>query len=268
VALLCLALVLGAVVWIRGRMQGVDESIELREALEQRFGPSEDFVPWDDGAIPAERMERFLEVREATMPQRRAIASFFEMLPRDPAEVEQLESGSFLEKLGFVLRLGRAGVGMAEHVAEFLRTRNAELERVGMGPGEYTYVYVSAYYAGLGHSPADDVERAREAPQGRDASGPWQAAEARRDYLAQLRNLRERLGGAESARADWGERLAAEIEALEADPRRVPWQDGLPEPIRASIEPYRERLEATYSPLTNPLELGQGETRGMSIRID
>jgi hypothetical protein len=154
---------------------------------------------------------------------------------------------------------------MAEQTAEFMRARNAALEHEGLGMGEYTYIYVTAYYAALGHSPADG--KGRGSPE--ELAGRWRPAEARTTFLAQLRGLRESLGheaGADDA--TWVAALEAEIEALEADSRRAPWQDGLPEPIRASVEPYRERLDSTYNPATNPFELTHGEKRGLTIGID
>jgi hypothetical protein len=35
----------------------------------------------------------------------------------------------------------------------------------------------------------------------------------------------------------------------------MPWEDGLPEAFAVGLEPYRDRLEATYSPATNQFEL-------------
>jgi hypothetical protein len=53
----------------------------------------------------------------------------------------------------------------------------------------------------------------------------------------------------------WRSTLAREIRRFEDDPGRVMWQDGLPAPIRKSLEPYRARLETTYSRTTNCFEL-------------
>jgi hypothetical protein len=53
----------------------------------------------------------------------------------------------------------------------------------------------------------------------------------------------------------WRRRLADEIAALEQNSYRVPWRDGLPEPIESSLRPYRQRLSASYSALCNPLEV-------------
>ena len=58
------------------------------------------------------------------------------------------------------------------------------------------------------------------------------------------------------------EALANEIAAMEDDRRRLPWQDGLPATLAASLEPHRERLEATYDPVANAFELGRNRRRG------
>ncbi|MFO7609729.1 MAG: hypothetical protein R6X35_11145, partial [Candidatus Krumholzibacteriia bacterium] len=54
----------------------------------------------------------------------------------------------------------------------------------------------------------------------------------------------------------WLARLEAEHAALDADPARLMWQDGLPEPMADALVPYRDRLEDTYSPVMNVVEVG------------
>ena len=56
--------------------------------------------------------------------------------------------------------------------------------------------------------------------------------------------------------ARWRATLETEIAAMEADPLRIPWQDGIPESLEASFLPYRERLEDSYDPMTSALEVG------------
>ncbi|MCJ7582590.1 MAG: hypothetical protein MUP98_18910, partial [Candidatus Aminicenantes bacterium] len=56
---------------------------------------------------------------------------------------------------------------------------------------------------------------------------------------------------------EWRGAFLAEIQALEADSRRIPWSGSLPFVIEASFRPFLIRLENTYSPLTNILELAQ-----------
>jgi len=52
------------------------------------------------------------------------------------------------------------------------------------------------------------------------------------------------------------QKLQTEVDRLEADAYRIPWQDGLPQEIVVSLEPYRERIEAGYRPMCNALEVG------------
>lgn len=271
VALIAVSLAASGFFWLRGTLRGFDEAVETGRALDKSFGRADAFLPWPDGTIPPDRMEIFLQVREATAPYRVRIAKFFTLIPDDPEEVRRLESGSALDKLRFGLRVGRAGLGMGEQLAEFFRARNRALLEAGMGLGEYGYVYVTAFYAWLGHPPSDGpgettvtIEGA-EMPAEAEARGNWRSSRVRLEFLAQLRKLSESAGG---ATGDWADRLAAEIAALENDPRRIPWGGDVPRAIRVSLEPYRERLEATYSAATNAFELGRHEKRGLSIHVN
>ena len=42
---------------------------------------------------------------------------------------------------------------------------------------------------------------------------------------------------------------------MEADPHRLPWQDSLTEVLESSLKPFRERLEASCSRMTNMFEI-------------
>jgi hypothetical protein len=78
-----------------------------------------------------------------------------------------------------------------------------------------------------------------------------------RMLLPMLENQLEQLRTTDTAGTlvDWKDLLEAEIQAMEEDRFRLPWEDGLPDAIRSSLEPYRERLEQSYNPMTNPFEL-------------
>ena len=79
-------------------------------------------------------------------------------------------------------------------------------------------------------------------------------ARTNRNLLPMLRNQLADLGDDE--RDPWRRSIAEEIEAMESDRYRLPWRDGFPEPLERSLEPYRGRLDESYSPLCNPLEAG------------
>ena len=54
---------------------------------------------------------------------------------------------------------------------------------------------------------------------------------------------------------NWRTALEAEIAILEENRYRLPWEAGVPEVIADSLEPFRSRLEDSYSSITNMLEL-------------
>ena len=134
-----------------------------------------------------------------------------------------------------------------------------------MGLGEYTWIYWYTYVAWLGH-PADDSELHEFIDERHEGSEhvrihmdggmeperiTWRL---RRDVRSMLRNLEQALE-ASPEQAGLAELVSVELTALEEDPSRVPWQDGLPAELTVGLEPFRERLEATYSKATNPFEL-------------
>jgi hypothetical protein len=193
-------------------------------------------------------------------PQRAALAESVEALA--PVEGEGRTSSG--------LRAARAGLGMAPRILEFAAARNDALLEAEMGLGEYAWIYWMAYHAWLGH-PVDD-SRLRDVIEERaeyDGSaqihidgmdGDEIRRERQRDLLAMLRNLAQELATRDDA-SELHELVTAELAVAEAEWGRVPWQDGLPEPFTFGLEPYRGRLEESYSAATNPfelLELGSG----------
>ncbi len=55
----------------------------------------------------------------------------------------------------------------------------------------------------------------------------------------------------------------AELVALQNDPRRRPFQDGLPPALAGSLEPFREDLERLFCPATCELDLMRTERTGI-----
>ncbi len=181
------------------------------------------------------------------------------------ATVQGLAGGDGEPGVGNGFRAARAGISLGPRVLEFTTARNRALLDAGMGIGEYTWMYWFTYVAWLGH-PADDsaLHEILESHNSGDGSVQvhidggmeperitWRL---RRDITAMLRNLQAELES-DPALADLSAAVTAEMTELGADPARVPWQSGLPEVFAAGLEPYRERLEATYSSAANPFEL-------------
>ncbi|MFC2158228.1 hypothetical protein ACFLT9_10370, partial [Acidobacteriota bacterium] len=79
-----------------------------------------------------------------------------------------------------------------------------------------------------------------------------------KDILPMLKNQLQssnREGASDSA-AQWISLLEKEIEAMEDDSDRLPWQDGIPEVLLRSLNPYKQRLEKNYRAMLNPFEFG------------
>jgi hypothetical protein len=243
IIVIVIVIFIGGYYFVKNVTRGFKDSEKIITALQTKYGKVMDFAPDPSGAVAPDRMEAFLKVRESTAPVR--------------ARLE--ETLGELSKREKSLSAVRYGIGMVPQMAEYFRARGQALMDSGMGLGEYYYIYATAYFSWLKKSPEDGTGVNLSAGSG----GTWgpergrDTAEARKDMA--LRNinrtilpmLRNALGKADS----WKAALTTEVDAMLADPHRVPWQDGLPDALRASFEPFRNRLEASYSRAANLFEL-------------
>lgn len=240
--------------WARSAAEVVDAAERAEDQLEAEYGSVREFTPPADGWVSADRIAAFLAVRESMAPQRAALEESVEALA--PTDGEGRAVGG--------LRAARAGISMAPRLLDFAKARNEALLEVGMGPGEYAWVYWLTYHAWLGHpvgeSLLNDIMKARSESDssmqlridGMDTEhAEWQL---RRDLQAMLRNLESEIA-ADPERAELRDLVADELAAINADPGRMPWPEGPPGAFVVGLEPFRERLEASYSPATNPFEL-------------
>jgi hypothetical protein len=253
--------------WGRTAADAVESAEHAEDRLEAEFGLTREFTPPVDGRVLAERIEAFLTVRELMSPQRAELSEAIAALA--PSKGEGRTAGG--------LRAARAGISMAPRLLEFVRARNEALLEIGMGLGEYTWMYWLTYHAWLGHpvgeSLLEDIMEARsksDSPFQMHIGGmntrqsTWQL---RRDIQAMLQNLEGQLSAGPD-RAELREAVAAELAAIEADPNRMPWEGGLPEAFTHGLEPYRDRLEESYSPATNPFELLELDSGAHGVRLE
>jgi len=232
----------------------------MMEALTEKYGRVREFTPEPDGGIREERLETFLKVREDFAPARDKIAGSFRALA-ETRDMEDIE----VKRPRNIVKLLKMGFGVIPQVADYFKARNKALMDNGMGLGEYYYLYTLIYYSWLGKEPEDG-------PDFQMVGGDWEhppddvSPEERRDrtlrrlhrqLLPILTNQLEQLKSQipEGSLLDWEKSLEAEISALESDRYRIPWQDGVPDVIAGSLRPFHDRLEDSYNPLTNPLEL-------------
>jgi len=245
--------------WVEDTTEAVEEAGRIERELEETYGPARAFVPAPGPGVPSDRMEVFLAVRDALTGTRDELS----------ATVTGLAGSDGVPGVGNGFRAARAGISLGPRVLEFANTRNRALLEAGMGVGEYTWIYWFTYFAWLGH-PADDSSL-HEMVESHNSDGSgvqiyidggmeperitWRL---RRDITAMLRNLQSELES-DPAQAELLAAVTTEMAELDADPGRVPWQSDLPEAFAVGLEPYRERLEATYSKAANPFELVEFE---------
>lgn len=254
--------------FVRDTLEGFDHAVQAHEELDQRFGGVDQFTPWPDGAIPATRVEAFLDVRASTAEARRQLAVKLSAIPLSESEARDLEAKPAGEKALSIFKIIRSAFGLGAELGGFFDARNAALLEQGMGMGEYTYLYALLYYAFLGGSPDDGPASDRDEEDRVEVSFS-SVTSSRRVHDSLLSMLRNQLQGLPpDAAASQRQALAREIEALERDRRRYPWTDGLPPATAASLEPFRERLLATYDPVSNPFELAITTRKGFSVTAE
>lgn len=234
------------------------QAIEAREALDERYGPQEEFTPTADGAVPAERMEAFLTVRERLSEPCARITESSAAI-RYVEQFEWVKEPPRREVVGSLWERARSAIGLEPRRGELWRARNEALLDAEMGLGEYTYIYVIAYSQHL-------VFR-REEGGSLVVENIGLLLRIRRLLTETLRRQLAIVETDASSDEDdaWAAELAAEIARLEADPRRIPWAEGLPARIDASIAPYRERLDQLFCEAALSLELIRNERQGLGI---
>ncbi len=236
----------------------VDAHVD-RVTLEQQFGDYDAFTPAVDGSVMDIRVSAFLEVRQALA----GVHGRIEDVDREMGEFEELTDDGEPElrvALPAVFRLTKTMMGLPWVFGEVERVRNQALVEAGMGIGEYTYIFVLAYHDEL------------VAPT--DQSNLFSASATNSRVRNDLREMiRRQLAEARTELPeddDWLGVLEEETVLLDADPDRIPWQDGLPEQIADCFHSSRETLDAAYSAAAAEFELLNSTIRGggMSIQMD
>ena len=263
-----LAIILGVsgFFFVRNIVEGFKETETLMDAITERYGKAEEFCPDPEGVIRSGRLEAFLTVRRAMVPAAEELEKSLNILSYDRREKEFQE-----EPAPGTLTKIRTGFRMVPQIAEFYRSRNQALLDAEMGLGEYYFIYTISYFSWLGKSPADGPPFQIVSDEGEGRSIVYrrrrrETIEDRLDYmlkrisrqiLPMLQNQYAKLTERDITRAQesWRKLLASEIDAMESDRFRLPWQDGLPEVLKGSLSPFRGRLEDSYNATLNAFEI-------------
>lgn len=241
---------------------GVRTWLPLREArqsldeLELALGPEAHYTPATSGEIPAERMERFLEVRATLVGACQAYGTVQEAFE---AVAALDSSGAGPEEIPRVTRLlGSAAFSITPFLASFFELRNRTLLEATMGLEEYAYIYALAYHERL------LSERTRaEIFSGGDALSAEASVMLRGCLARQVDAIRLSQTEASLHRV-----VEAELTTMDADPARLIWQDGLPAAISASLAPYRDRLDRVFCGATAGLEMERSARRALRLALE
>lgn len=236
------------------------EAGETMDELDRTLGSSAVYCPEPSGAIPAPRMELFLESRSALVAAcddyggvQQGFEAVAALEERDP------DDGKDLRVVGDVATgLGGAALQITPFLARFFERRNHALLAALMGLEEYSYIYAVAYHDLL----LAEATRS-EIFSGGSALSP-EAAEMLRGCLDRQLDAVWRDGGADQHAAT----LAAELAQMEEDPSRLIWQDGLPAAVAAGIAPYRERLDRVFCAATAGLEMDRSSRRALVLALE
>jgi hypothetical protein len=231
----------------------MNRAVAARTELETAFGTQEAFIPPASGVPSPDRIDAFLEVRRALAP---ACADFWNA-EQAVAKMEAFDGQDEVSKIA-VLRQAmsttKTMVGVGPLIGHFYETRNEALFEAGLGLGEYSYLYVLAYGGELAN-PSTELHLF-----GPEATNERVRAALQAILRNQLEHAREEGVSEGSLKA-----LTAEIEALEGDPHRIPWQDGLPPAIEEALRPHRQELDTLFCAPTAPLELMINVKRALAI---
>jgi len=255
VMLLLFLVGMGTTTWFTFR--GYDQALRTRETLDQLYASQASYTPPPDGTIPAERMQRFLAVRRALVPFCERVSEHQQVFQR-LSSYEDMDRPSVKEVFAdggrVITGLFRIGFDFGDYVA----TRNEALLAREMGLGEYTWIYVTAYFSWLGHRPVRIIEEDDRPRIFQDRVFAEIRGMIERHVAARQADLDHPATADPAGLAAW----RAELEALGGDAERIPFEDGLPPELEASLQPFRDELVELACPAACELEVVRTEKAG------
>ncbi len=237
--------VVGVKTWVPLQRAG-----EALDELDQTLGQAASYHPAPSGAIPADRMDLFLELRTVLVTAcdeyggvRRGFNSVAELEEKDPGDPQVVGDAA--------VGLGGAALAITPFLARFFERRNQALLEAGMGLEEYCYIYAVAYHDLLLAPKTLNEIFSDGQPLSPDAS-----EQLRRCLTRQL----EAIGQAGA--------VEAELMMMEDNPFRLIWEDGLPEAVHASVLPYRDRLDPLFCSAAAGLEMERDSGRALRVALE
>ncbi len=223
--------------------------ILCEQTLIDRYDWANNYTPSLDGAIPRQRVEKFIRVRQAVQTQCRDYQAVLTSIANlDKIESNQDTTASEAASTG--MEGFKSAFSAGPKMIRFSNTRNQALVDEEMGIGEYMYIYLTAYGQQLtseSASPYSGMEEAYLSPR------------ARKEFIQILNNqlVVIEASGEQATHTDLADRLRQEIEALETDSQSSPWPNGPIGAARDSLAPYQQELAELYCSGVVKIELLQ-----------
>ncbi len=234
----------------------MDKAVKSQKILTENFGEPGDYIP-EAGSLSPDRIEIFLAIRKELMPSclefEKATAGFQAMEEIGESE-EEPSAGEIFKGLGKVMGSVK---GLVMEMGQVVELRNQALVEKNMSMGEYTWIYVLAYYSMLDHIPNTGVD---------SDGGSFSSRE--QDVIEDLMaNHAQAL--ATAGRSEEADLWRAELKKLNWDDDVIPFSGRpLPEEILVDLEPYRAQLEASYCVAMSEFDLGMIKKSGLSFHSD
>ena len=151
-SIIAVLFLVGSYFFIDSKINAIDEIQDGFDQLKDEYGEIESFVPYTDGVIPADRIEKFIQLRESISEERRELEKSLINLSK---ELKTLEDGESLFEMAFVIK---ELISAIPDIVDYVAVRNEKLLETDLGLGEYYYIYVSGFYAMLNKPPGSGTD--------------------------------------------------------------------------------------------------------------
>jgi hypothetical protein len=243
----------------------MDRALEIQKELVKQHGEAAAWAP-PAGPPTPERLEAFLAVRRAVMPQ----CAKFTKAAEDFAHMDKMGKDSDKPDKGELFRavakVSGTVFGMIGDIAELHRLRDEALLAQEMGLGEYDWIYTLAFQTWLGNPVTDSIDGKHASRS--EADGEDRAKVRQLDMLAGLvrreADALEKAGQAAEA-AIW----RAEAERMERAEDPVPFSaGGLPEAWAAAFDARGDDLRAAWCAPMAEHDLSEVKKSGFSYHVN
>jgi hypothetical protein len=248
-------------------VEDVSRAEDSMEELIEAEGDFKGYAPAGDVSLTADRVERFVRIREELRSNQAVLSQVFQDFPIE--DLKQLDEKDRDMEFWQVWNIGKKFAGLLNPVGSYIADRNEILLREQMSIGEYSWIYSVTYYSWLKHDIATVPKLGGEdlGGFGDDDSPLSQSTQRHRYRRVMLQMMANRVKSSDMDSSEWWPELEQELRRMENAPSAIFWELGMPESETLVLEPFRSRLEATWHDDSNVLELPFEESRDGNFQI-